>query len=62
MVASQSYSVQVKSEVIMIFVIAPPGHFAVEIKSDNEKQARKSARLIYGFNKLPNGTLVAKLY
>ena len=46
----------------MIFVIAPPGHFAVEIKSDNEKQARKSARLIYGFNKLPNGTLVAKLY
>ena len=43
----------------MRFVIAPPGHFAVEVNSDNEIQARKMARLIYGFSKLPNNTLVA---
>ena len=44
-----------------MYMVAPPGYIAVQIDIENERQARKMARFIYGLKSLPNGTLVLEI-
>ena len=44
-----------------MYMVMPPGWYAIEIDIETEKQARAMARFIYDLGSLPNGTKVIKM-